>query len=121
MRGIDAGLSARVLGTLLAVANAPVLAQSTPATTAQAVQSGTAAGRDGQHDFDFEFGKWRVHHRVKRDGHWADFEGTCTDRGLVDGSANVEEHTFFRKAGTGYGTRPLRPFAPGRLVCVMKS
>lgn len=57
----------------------------------------------GPHDFDFEFGKWRVHHRVKRDGHWVDFEGTCTDRGLVDGSANVEEHTFFRKAGTGYG------------------
>ena len=57
----------------------------------------------GSHDFDFQFGKWRVHHHVKRDGRWADFEGTCTDRGLVDGSANVEEHTFFRKAGTGYG------------------
>jgi len=57
----------------------------------------------GAHDFDFEFGKWRVHHRVKRDGQWAEFEGTCTDRGLVDGSANVEEHTFSRKAGTSYG------------------
>ena len=57
----------------------------------------------GPHDFDFEFGKWRVHHRVKRDGRWADFEGTCADRGLTDGSANVEEHTFFRKAGTSYG------------------
>src|SRR5215475_5626596 len=42
----------------------------------------------GPHDFDFEFGKWRVHHRVKRDGHWTDFEGTCADRGLTDGSAN---------------------------------
>src|SRR5262245_7839516 len=36
----------------------------------------------GPHDFDFEFGTWRVHHRVKRDGHWAEFDGTCTDRGL---------------------------------------
>lgn len=57
----------------------------------------------GPHDFDFELGKWRVHHRIKRDGRWVDFEGTCTDRGLIDGSANVEEHTFLRKAGTGYG------------------
>ncbi|HSS03100.1 MAG TPA: hypothetical protein VLM79_38825 [Kofleriaceae bacterium] len=57
----------------------------------------------GPHDFDFEFGKWRVHHRVKRDGRWLEFEGTCTDRGLVDGSANVEEHTFVRPSGTSYG------------------
>jgi hypothetical protein len=57
----------------------------------------------GPHDFDFEFGKWRVHHRLKRDGRWVEFEGTCTDRGLIDGSANVEEHTFVRPAGTTYG------------------
>lgn len=57
----------------------------------------------GPHDFDFQFGKWRVHHRLKRDGQWVEFEGTCADRGLIDGSANVEEHTFFRKTGTGYG------------------
>lgn len=57
----------------------------------------------GPHDFDFEFGKWRVHHRVKRDGQWSEFDGTCTDRGLIDGSANVEEHTFHRKAGISYG------------------
>ena len=62
-----------------------------------------AQPRGGPHDFDFQFGKWRVHHRVKRDGNWVDFEGTCADRGLIDGSANVEEHTFFRKAGIGYG------------------
>lgn len=57
----------------------------------------------GPHDFDFEFGKWHVHHRIKRDGRWTDFEGTCADRQLVDGSANIEEHTFFRTAGTTYG------------------
>ncbi|MGH9885844.1 MAG: DUF1579 domain-containing protein [bacterium] len=57
----------------------------------------------GPHDFDFELGKWRVHHRIKRDGRWVELEGTCTDRGLVDGSANVEEHTFVRPAGTSFG------------------
>jgi hypothetical protein len=57
----------------------------------------------GPHDFDFEFGNWRVHHHTKRDGHWVDFDGICTHRGIIDGSANVEEHTFFRPTGTTYG------------------
>ena len=57
----------------------------------------------GPHDFDFEFGKWRVHHRIKRDSRWVEFEGTCADRVLIDGSADVEEHTFFRPTGTTYG------------------
>lgn len=73
---------------------------------AQAVRKEPAASAQpngGPRDFDFEFGKWRVHHRIKRDGHWEELEGTCTGRGLVDGSANVEEHTFFRRAGISYG------------------
>jgi len=96
MRGIDAGLSARVLGTLLAVANAPVLAQSTPATTAQAVQSGTAAGRDGQHDFDFEIGTWKTHlrrlvHPLTRSSHWVELQGTSVVRKIWEGRANLVE------------------------------
>lgn len=58
-----------------------------------------------EHDFDFQRGDWRVHHQVKRpepEG-WVEFEGTCRNRGLVDGSANVEENTFFRPAGVTYG------------------
>lgn len=74
-------------------------------------QSDPAAAqpRGGPHDFDFEFGQWRVHHRVKRDGQWTEFDGTSTTRGLIDGSAVVEEHTFFRKAGTSYGIA-MRPY-----------
>jgi len=66
-------------------------------------RASSAQARDGLHDFDFEFGTWRVHHRVKRDGHWVEFDGTCADRGLIDGSSNVEEHTFVRQDGTSYG------------------
>ena len=65
----------------------------------------------GPRDFDFEFGQWRVHHHVKRDGQWIDFDGTCVDRGLVDGSANVEEHTFHRPVGISYGIA-LRTYDP---------
>jgi hypothetical protein len=60
---------------------------------------------NGAGDFDFQRGEWKVHHRVKRPGpsEWLEFDGTCRNRGLIDGLANVEEHTFLRPAGTTYG------------------
>ena len=92
-------LSAALIVALLVGANRDARVQASPHNE----QAAPAQPHGGPHDFDFEFGKWRVHHRVKRDGQWVDFEGTCADRVLIDGSANVEEHTFFRKAGTSYG------------------
>ena len=60
---------------------------------------------DGASDFDFQRGEWQVRHRVKRssDEAWIEFSGTCRNRMLIDGSANVEEHTFIRSAGITYG------------------
>ncbi len=61
---------------------------------------------NGPSDFDFEFGNWRVHHRVKNastEGAWKEFEGTSTCRPLMDGSGNIEEHTFFRSDVNTYG------------------
>jgi hypothetical protein len=51
---------------------------------------------DGRHDFDFLFGEWRVHHhRLKPNSQeWVDFEGTCSNRKLMDGGANMEEHAL---------------------------
>lgn len=64
----------------------------------------TARISEGMHDFDFEAGEWRVHHRVKAaTGGWTEFDGVCRNRMLINGSANVEEHTFVRPAGTSYG------------------
>jgi len=61
--------------------------------------------RDGASDFDFQRGEWQVRHRVKRSSHdaWIEFGGTCRNRTLIDGSANVEEHTFIRSAGVTHG------------------
>lgn len=80
------------------------------ALTALATISGTHAAdkpvttRSGVRDFDFEFGNWRVHHRVKRaTGEWVEYEGTCTTRGLMGGAGNVEEHTINRPDGVSYG------------------
>jgi len=67
-------------------------------------------GAAGSHDFDFEFGNWHVHHRLKRpSGEWVEFEGTSSDRPLNDGSANVEENTFHRPTGDTQGIA-LRTF-----------
>jgi hypothetical protein len=64
------------------------------------------------HDFDFEVGSWGVHHRVKRTtGGWFEFEGTCTDRSLMFGAGNVEDHVFKKPEGTttGVGLRTYDP------------
>jgi hypothetical protein len=52
--------------------------------------------RDGQHDFDFEFGSWKV--RLKRlprpltgSSDWVEMEGTSIVRKVWDGRANLGE------------------------------
>src|SRR5262245_22601732 len=82
---LTAGLLAAAIGPA-----APALAAPAPAEL-------SAPDRSGPHDFDFEIGDWRVHHRVKRptgDHPWLEFDGTCSTRSLMGGSANVEEHVF---------------------------
>ena len=73
--------------------------------------TGTAA--KGIHGFDFEFGRWQVHHRVKsaRDGTWKEFDGTSTTRPFMAGQGDIEEHVFSRPTGISYGTA-IRAFDP---------
>jgi uncharacterized protein (TIGR02246 family) len=56
----------------------------------------TVSAADGRRDFDFLVGQWRVHHRrLNADSHeWMDFEGTSSNRKLMDGGANMEEHAL---------------------------
>jgi len=56
----------------------------------------TSTGRDGQHDFDFEFGTWKA--RLSRltkpltgTGTWVELEGTSVVRKVWDGRANLGE------------------------------
>ena len=62
-----------------------------------------ATPRDGQHDFDFEIGKWTIHlkrmlHPLTGTAEWAEFDGTSVTRPLWDGRADIEE--FETKNGT---------------------
>ena len=72
-----------------------------------------APDRSGAHGFDFLFGDWSVHHRLKRaSGEWWEFDATCSNRALMGGASNVEEHIFTKPSGTTYGVA-LRTYAPG--------
>jgi BNR/Asp-box repeat protein len=69
------------------------LANAVPAAP-QIGQSSTA--RDGQRDFDFDFGTWKIH--IKRMEHplsgltrWVELDGTIVVRKIWDGRANLAE------------------------------
>jgi hypothetical protein len=65
-----------------------------------------ASNLAGAQGFDFEIGTWRVHHRVKRpagDHAWYEFDGTSTMHTLMDGSANIEDNTFYKPGGVTHG------------------
>lgn len=52
--------------------------------------------QDGQHDFDFLFGNWKVHcrrllHPLSGSSQWIDFDGTDVVHQVWDGRANMDE------------------------------
>ena len=85
---------------LLAVASVlPVAAQTQPDPPSTAV----AGERDGQHDFDFELGTWKIHlkrrlHPLTGSNTWVDFDGTSVTRKVWDGRSQIEE---FESDGSG--------------------
>lgn len=66
-----------------------------PAPAMQGRSNPTPA-RDGQHDFDFELGSWKIHlKRLKNpltgSNTWDEFDGTSVTRKVWDGRADIEE------------------------------
>src|SRR5262249_14991513 len=70
------------------------------AATAQSASSPTkpaaAEKHDGQRDFDFELGSWKIHlkrlvHPLSGSNTWVEFDGTTVTRKLWDGRAEIEE------------------------------
>jgi hypothetical protein len=88
---------------LAAIAASMVLAPAPPAALAQqpsADQHPAALPvptlRDGQHDFDFEHGSWKIHlsRRVKRlegSNEWVEFDGTSVTKPIWNGKGNLEQ------------------------------
>jgi hypothetical protein len=68
-------------------------------------QQNSTAQRDGQHDFDFELGSWKIHlkklmHPLTGSNDWVEFDGTSVTRKIWDGRSQVEE--FEVDAPTGH-------------------
>jgi hypothetical protein len=68
----------------------------TKADLARTSAGPTADSRDGQHDFDFEFGSWKVQlkrrlHPLASSNSWVELDGTSIVRKVWDGRANLGE------------------------------
>ena len=80
---------------LAAVAAALLLAAGFAVTQARDAAT-SAALHDGQHDFDFLIGSWRIHlkrrlHPLTGSNEWVEFDGTVVCRTIWNGLAEVEE------------------------------
>ena len=85
-------------------ASAPNTAQTVP------------TARDGQHDFDFEIGRWKTHlrrllHPLSGSNTWAEYEGISVVSKVWDGRANLVELTADGPAGHFQGLS-LRLYNP---------
>lgn len=100
-----------LLCSLVVVQPMMVYAQSESAASRAAVSA-----RDGQHDFDFEFGAWTIRlSRLERpltgSTDWVDYEGTSVVRRVWDGRANLGELDVEGPAGRIQGLS-LRLYNP---------
>jgi hypothetical protein len=67
------------------------------------------------HDFDFQTGTWRTHHRRLTErlagSEWVDFEGTTTAWPILGGAGNVEDNLLELPTGP-YRAVALRTYDP---------
>ena len=67
-----------------------------PATATSNDSPRFATLHDGQHDFDFEFGKWKAHvkrldKRLSGSKDWDEYDGTVVTKPFMDGKGNLSE------------------------------
>jgi hypothetical protein len=82
----------------------PMFSQTTPDAPAAGASQANAK-HDGQHDFDFEIGSWKIHlsrlkDRLVGSKTWVQFDGTSVTRKVWEGRSNLEE--FETDSPTGH-------------------
>ena len=80
----------------LLVALQMVSALTLSSTSSNANSKPAVSERDGQHDFDFEFGTWKTHlkrlqHPLTGSKAWVEYDGTTVVRKVWNGRANLVE------------------------------
>jgi len=88
----------RIGSYLLLCASGCLLQASSAYATSAAGQAPQQAAvqRDGQHDFDFELGSWKIHlkrllHPLTGANTWVEFDGTSVTHKVWDGRAQLEQ------------------------------
>jgi hypothetical protein len=104
-----------LLGCALLFVGSTFASADPPTATAAATQVGGAPS-DGQHDFDFELGSWRIHlkklrHPLTGSNDWVEFDGTSVTRTLWGGRSQIEQFETDGAAGHIEGLT-LRLFNP---------
>jgi hypothetical protein len=101
----------------LAVILLPLAAGAQQNPSAAGTTPGTSAERDGQHDFDFELGSWKIHlkrllHPLTGSTTWVEFDGTSVTRKVWDGRAQLEQFETDSAAGGHIEGLTLRTYNP---------
>jgi hypothetical protein len=97
----------RRVGTCVLLCTVGLLSHPVPAlsqTAATAPDAGRPSLRDGQRDFDFELGTWKIHlkhlvHPLTGSTTWDEFDGTSATHKVWDGRAQLEEFESDGSAG----------------------
>jgi len=86
-----------ILLSAVIVATHPVrVVAQNDSNTGKTEQKATTESHDGQHDFDFELGTWKIHLKklqnpLSGSTTWVEFDGTSVTRKVWDGRADLEE------------------------------
>ncbi|WP_266159717.1 hypothetical protein [Dyella silvatica] len=84
------------LGPVFGQTSANQTAAASAKTTADSRSSATNTYRDGQHDFDFNLGRWKTHikrmqHPLSGSAEWVELNGTVDVRNVWQGRGKLEE------------------------------
>ncbi len=111
-------MNIRRVGVFLAVWSLTVVLGSVQGRAQQSSDSKTSSGeRDGQHDFDFEIGSWKIHlkkllHPLTGSKEWVEFDGTSVTRKVWNGRSQLEEFETDSPGGGHIEGMTLRLYDP---------
>ena len=103
--------------SLLVVSQSVHVSAQSNSDASKASSQQIPAVQDGQHDFDFELGSWKIHlkrlvHPLTGSTTWVEFDGTSVTRKVWDGRAQIEEFETDSAAGGHIEGLTLRLYNP---------
>jgi len=103
-------------GALILMPPVHIFAQQSADSSKTSTQQ-TSTERDGQHDFDFELGHWKIHlkklvHPLTGSTTWVEFDGISVTRKVWNGRSQLEEFETDSPDGSHIEGMTLRLYDP---------